>query len=124
MATLKNRPNPFKKAVTHRHSTRKRDPFYSSTEWIRLRSTVVAHVSRCAYCHAPFKPGAKKVGEHFRPRRLYPELELTPSNIYAVCEKCNNAKSAREQYINSREQWEAKVMPEYIHNKWFQFILK
>ena len=51
---------------------------------------------RCAYCLTPdeFLGGeeAMKV-DHFRPESRFPKLRLVWSNLYYVCDTCNNRKS-------------------------------
>lgn len=53
---------------------------------------------RCAYCNITegFRQGSDVFGvDHRQPRRLFPELENSWSNLYYCCLMCNSMKGAR-----------------------------
>jgi len=106
-----------KKTTTHRHNKRKRDSFYTSNDWVKLIKPMKERSRVCAYCGKQFREGQQKIGEHFKPRRLWPELQLSPGNIKITCHSCNNGKSSREQYVKTKQQWIRKVLPYYRNIK-------
>ncbi|WP_338049066.1 HNH endonuclease signature motif containing protein [Rhodoplanes elegans] len=61
-------------------------------EWEQLRASVLAEQPRCAKCGAP----AEHV-DHIQPVRFRPDLRLVRSNLRPLCERCHNARSARQQ---------------------------
>lgn len=51
---------------------------------------------RCVYCRRPdepISPGDFHV-EHYRPVKLFPELERTYANLFYACARCNSRKKA------------------------------
>lgn len=67
--------------------------FYQSREWLELRYQVLIHHGRrCVCCGATNKTSRLHV-DHIKPRSLYPQLELTFSNLQVLCEACNLGKS-------------------------------
>lgn len=69
---------------------------------------------RCAYCtlHEGELGGGGQGSfcvEHFRPKRKFPELECTYSNLYYACRRCNSYKS---------DTWPSKK----LINKGFFFV--
>lgn len=72
-----------------------KNSFYDSKEWRLFRREYILNNCDCVMCN-----GLATVADHIKPRRYYPELAFTPSNIQALCAKCHTAKTARE--INAR----------------------
>lgn len=69
------------------------DAFLLSYEWRRLRMTVLKkYGSRCQCCGATPADGKRMNVDHIKPRRKYPELALTESNLQVLCEDCNHGK--------------------------------
>lgn len=85
------------------------DKFYLSTPWRKLRAYVLAEDPLCYYCqHAGLRRLAT-IGDHFRPRRLFPELELVRENIKGSCDHHHNQKRQWESKIGSREQFDRTI---------------
>jgi len=67
--------------------------FYRSREWRELRLSVLATSRCCKLCGASPLNGVRLHVDHIKPRSLYPELSLDPSNLQILCADCNMAKS-------------------------------
>ena len=48
--------------------------------------------ARCECCGATPADGVRMHVDHIKPRRKYPELALTESNLQVLCEECNHGK--------------------------------
>lgn len=71
------------------------DPFFRSTEWLRLRYRAFKRYGRrCALCRAT---RVELHVDHIKPRSKYPELALTLSNLQILCRACNLGKSNDDQ---------------------------
>jgi 5-methylcytosine-specific restriction endonuclease McrA len=90
-------------------SEKKTDPFYLSTPWRKLRKYVLQLNPLCFYCKLKGITTLAVIGDHFRPRKLYPEQSLEQDNIKGCCEQCHNIKRAFERTIYTKEQFERKV---------------
>lgn len=66
--------------------------FYRTREWKELRLAVLSAMPRCCLCGAGPDSGPLHV-DHVKPRSLWPELSLEPSNMQTLCGPCNLAKS-------------------------------
>lgn len=68
--------------------------FLSSAAWRRLRMHVlIERGNRCECCGASPADGRTVINvDHIKPRRKYPELALTQSNLQVLCEACNHGK--------------------------------
>ena len=79
--------------------------FYSSNEWRTLRYETLRQAemenrhnggAACRLCgRTKWGDGASLHVDHIKPRFLYPELALSPSNLQVLCEDCNKGKSWR-----------------------------
>jgi hypothetical protein len=68
--------------------------FYESREWLALRYTILRKYGRtCMLCRVT--EGEMHV-DHIKPRSLYPELELDPTNLQVLCRACNLGKSNKD----------------------------
>jgi len=67
--------------------------FYRTREWKELRLSVLAIHRCCKLCGASPLNGVRLHVDHIKPRSLFPELSLEPSNIQVLCADCNMAKS-------------------------------
>jgi 5-methylcytosine-specific restriction endonuclease McrA len=85
--------------LTGARSTKRADPFYGSTAWVKLRSRVRARWRRDG---SPPCPLCKKaitgvpIVDHIIPRRKRPDLALEGSNMQVVCHPCNTQKGVWE----------------------------
>lgn len=88
IASKSGRPSPKPRA--------KNDGFYATWEWKQLRyEALKMHGHRCQCCG--WTPGDTKSGrlvvDHIKPRKEFPELALTLSNLQVLCNDCNMGKS-------------------------------
>ena len=70
--------------------------FYSSWAWKSLRyEAIKANGRRCQCCGwTPDQGGDNHlVVDHIKPRKKFPELELSASNLQVLCNDCNMGKS-------------------------------
>ena len=69
------------------------DAFLASYEWRRVRMQALKkHGARCQCCGATPADGVKMNVDHIKPRKLFPELALSLSNLQVLCEVCNHGK--------------------------------
>lgn len=69
------------------------DAFLNSYEWRRVRMFVLKRDgAKCACCGATPADGVKMNVDHIKPRKLFPQLALDPSNLQVLCEVCNHGK--------------------------------
>jgi hypothetical protein len=87
----------------------KKDPFYMSKPWKQLRLTVLAEDPLCYYCKLCNVTRMAKIGDHFRPKKLFPELALERENIKGCCDYHHYVKALFERGIGSREVFEANI---------------
>jgi len=81
---------PLLKAKTQKN-------FYRTKAWRELRFAVLMSSNgKCRVCGANSETGVKMHVDHIKPRSLYPELALEPSNLQVLCEDCNLGKAANE----------------------------
>lgn len=77
----------------HRLAKRAHDPFLKSYEWKKLRMQAFKLYGRkCQCCGATPESGAILNVDHIKPRRLFPELSLSISNLQVLCHTCNHGK--------------------------------
>lgn len=73
------------------------DDFYQSWEWASLRFEVLRkYGAKCMLCGATSET-SKIVVDHIKPRRIYPELELSMDNLQVLCDMCNRGKGGRRE---------------------------
>jgi len=69
------------------------DAFLSSYEWRKIRLVILKKYGRkCQCCGATPASGAIMNVDHIKPRKIYPELALTESNLQILCHECNHGK--------------------------------
>lgn len=72
----------------------KKDPFYESYEWQRIRfQALLKHGNKCLSCNRDNRSGVVLHVDHIKPRSKYPELELDINNLQVLCGDCNLGKS-------------------------------
>lgn len=72
--------------------------FLSSKAWKSVRYDVLRRDGgRCRACGRPATNGAMVNVDHIKPRRFYPELAFTKSNLQVLCADCNHGKGHRDQ---------------------------
>ena len=89
--------------------TKKTDEFYFTREWRDLRFSVLSEDPLCHYCKLKNRVTAATIGDHYRPRRVFPELSLFRPNIQPACPHCHDIKRVWERGIATREQFEAQI---------------
>jgi 5-methylcytosine-specific restriction endonuclease McrA len=90
-------------------SEKKTDPFYHSPSWRKLRALILSIDPLCYYCTLKGIIRLATIGDHFRPRKLYPELALVQENIKPCCDHCHNVKRAFEKTIGSVALFEERI---------------
>lgn len=69
------------------------DPFLASREWAVMRMRALERDGgRCAVDGRTAKDGYVMNVDHIKPRKYYPELALTLSNLQVLCSECNHGK--------------------------------
>lgn len=69
--------------------------FYCSTEWRRLRASVLASHPLCEDCLKTGRTTAAAHVHHKLPRKERPDLALDRDNLEALCQPCHNARPVR-----------------------------
>jgi len=86
-----------------RHETEEKEffkttAFLETYEWRKLRMTALTkYGAKCMCCNATREHGVRIHVDHIKPRRLFPELALTLSNLQILCEDCNHGKGNWDQ---------------------------
>lgn len=67
--------------------------FYDSWQWTDLRfKTIKKYGAKCMLCSS-----TKNIQvDHIKPKSLYPDLALEPSNLQILCGPCNKGKSNKD----------------------------
>jgi len=74
------------------------DAFLSSFEWRATRMMALKEFGNtCQCCGASPKTGAVIHVDHIKPRKLFPELALSVSNLQILCGDCNHGKGNWDQ---------------------------
>lgn len=69
------------------------DAFLQSYEWKRVRMEALKkYGNRCQCCGATPANGVRINVDHIKPRKLFPSLALSLSNLQVLCEDCNHGK--------------------------------
>lgn len=89
--------------------TKTPDPFYHSKEWKSARRSHLMQNPLCFYSQLNGVIDAATLVDHFRPRRLFPELSLDPSNFRSSNDEMHNKKRVWERGIATREQFEKEI---------------
>ena len=89
--------------------------FYTSYAWRQIRKAVMSreHLCRVCWMHNDHLPREADMVDHFRPRRLWPNMEMSPHNLVPMCNKCHAKKSGRERVVHTQSEWTEKVLPRY-----------
>ena len=82
------------------------DSFYTSAPWRKLRAYVLTINPLCWYCNLSGNKTPAVIGDHYRPKRLYPDLSLEEQNIRPCCDTCHQIKRGWEKTILSQKQFE------------------
>lgn len=99
--------------VRPKRTAPKRDSFYASWEWKRVRYEALRiHGHRCQCCG--WMPGDTARGhlvvDHIKPRRKFPDLALEVSNLQILCNDCNMGKSnVFEDDFRDTASWLARI---------------
>lgn len=69
------------------------DNFLSSYDWRKLRMEALKkYGAKCQCCGATPTTGAVMNVNHIKPRKFFPELALSLSNLQVLCHECNHGK--------------------------------
>jgi 5-methylcytosine-specific restriction endonuclease McrA len=95
----------------------KGDNFYQSPAWKRLRAEHYAFPDHalCYYCNMSGIVRLGPICDHYRPRRLFPELQYEYHNLVSACPHCDSKKRLFEKTVATREQFNAGI-DEFIKN--------
>lgn len=90
------------------------DKFYVSPPWRKIRKAILRDEPACRVCKIYDQiPRVATILDHFRPRRLWPELEMAVSNLMPICDYHHAQKTGLEAKAPTREKWEKIVLPKY-----------
>ncbi|WP_263147900.1 HNH endonuclease [Pseudomonas sp. RIT-PI-AD] len=84
-----------REAETHKAYNQKRpvsDNFYSTRRWLETRRRHLALHPLCLDCTTAGRVTPGVVVDHIKPRKVFPELELEPSNLRTLCRACDNRR--------------------------------
>lgn len=90
--------------VPHQN-TKKTDPFYYSGPWRGLRKLKLNEQPYCEIFLLDDKVYKAEMVDHWKPRRLFPELELDYENLVSMSHHYHNKKRAIEKNINTKQEW-------------------
>ena len=92
---------------------RKGNKFYQTQEWKFLQKKVLRDYGcTCYYC------GSKATHtDHFKPRYLFPELQLEYNNMRPMCKTGHDKKTYLEANIKTQEAWRKKIVPLMVNFK-------
>ena len=76
---------------------RKRNRFYDSPAWIRLRVRKLLDDPWCAGCSLLGDMTPAEHVDHVKPLRAFPDLGLEESNLQSLCASCHIRKTHRER---------------------------
>lgn len=101
---LKNEIESSKKPKSAKKPKRKKDLFYSSWEWRKMRLFIIERdEGRCSICGRTVEDyrddGVTKVRisvDHILKRSTHPELQLDPNNLRILCVDCHEAITEKE----------------------------
>lgn len=75
----------------------KRDAWYSSKNWTKLRRAYIARYPLCRVCGDNGFVRSADVVDHIVERKDNDTLRLTWSNLQSLCHSCHNIKTAEEK---------------------------
>ena len=76
---------------------RKRDNWYSSSDWRRLRRSFISRNPLCVDCFSRGFVRKADVVDHIVERKDDDSLRLDSSNLQSLCHSCHNTKSAEQR---------------------------
>jgi 5-methylcytosine-specific restriction endonuclease McrA len=105
-AEAKARRAKVKKQMTFSRA----DGFLATYEWRQVRMQVLKRDgAKCACCGATPADGLVMNVDHIKPRKLYPELALDPSNLQVLCSVCNHGKGNWDETDWRKEYSESSI---------------
>lgn len=92
------------KHASHKGTSKNRpgDRFYASAAWKAVRDARRLMNPLCQLCEAEGRTTAMWAVDHIIPRSERPDLELDLDNTRSLCERCHNARTARDRAMNRR----------------------
>ncbi|HYG02120.1 MAG TPA: HNH endonuclease [Chryseosolibacter sp.] len=79
------------------------DPFYDTPAWRTLSRAHRTANPMCEYCIEKGYYVNGYATDHNLPRKIYPELSLTPTNMATICPGCDGKKRNIEAKTQDRE---------------------
>lgn len=89
--------------------TKEPDKFYHSSVWRSLRHMHLSVNPVCFYSKLKGIIAAANTVDHYRPRRVFPELSTDPENLRSSTKEMHDKKRQWESTIATREQFEAQI---------------
>ncbi len=80
----------------------KRDAWYSSKDWTKLRRAFIARNPLCSICNDNGFVRSADVVDHIVERKDDDSLRLSWDNLQSLCHSCHNQKSADEKRKRNR----------------------
>lgn len=87
----------------------KKDGFYMSRPWKQLRLAVMGADPLCFYCKMAGVTRLGNIADHYRPKKLFPELALSQDNVRTCCDYHHYLKTLFERGLGDREAFEANI---------------
>ena len=85
------------------HEELKRDAWYSSKEWTKLRRAFISRNPLCRICSDNSFIRSADVVDHIVERKDNDSLRLKWSNLQSLCHSCHNNKTAEEKRKRNRD---------------------
>jgi len=97
---LKVQQDLTESAKAYEQKVKAEEQFYFSEAWRRLRVDVIRRDGEiCRLCGKAVRVGVDLVVDHIKPRSIFPEQALDPSNLQVLCSRCNSAKGNRRVVV-------------------------
>lgn len=98
---FKKRPTYYQRMHGGRHRGRKREKFYDTARWQKVRKEALQTNPVCADPFGEHKHHGEVVAatevDHIVPRSVDESLELVIENLQSLCHRCHSRKTRKEQ---------------------------
>jgi len=93
------------------------DPFIHSRLWRKVRNKKIQQEPLCEVCKKEGNTVEASVVDHHRPRRLWPDLSLTMTNLVSMCGLHHRKKSLIERDCQTRRVWELTIQTHVLYKR-------
>lgn len=121
----------FRKRSDQYYNKYKRDKeanaFYHSKQWKRISNQIkLREINTCSICGRTFDRSGYLITDHIIPRKIDKRLQLSPSNLWVLCQKCHYWKSEWEKktYISKSKIENLDTSKKYSKEDIKQIVLK